>query len=131
MDAHRKGQTVAHELETAVADSLTVLGQGRHMPAPGTKCANCDAELRGPYCHSCGQSGDNHKRSFFHLVWEAIADMFHLDGRLARTLPDLFLRPGRLANDFIEGRLARFLNPELTPPQRTVAGVEGWILGVV
>ena len=81
------------------------------MPAPGTKCANCDAELRGPYCHSCGQSGDNHKRSFFHLVWEAIADMFHLDGRLARTLPDLFLRPGRLANDFIEGRLARHVPP--------------------
>jgi hypothetical protein len=28
------------------------------------------------------------------------------------------------------GRLARFLNPDLTPPQRTVAEVEGWILGV-
>ena len=29
-----------------------------------------------------------------------------------------------------DGQLARFLNPALTPPQRTVAGVEGWILGV-
>ena len=26
--------------------------------------------------------------------------------------------------------LARFLNPELTASRRTVAGVEGWILGV-
>ncbi len=102
---------MAHELETAVADSLADLGKGRHMPAPVTKCANCDAELRGPYCYSCGQSADNHKRSFFHLVWEAIADMFHLDGRLSRTLPDLFLRPGRLANDYIEGRLARHVPP--------------------
>ena len=30
----------------------------------------------------------------------------------------------------LDGHLARFLNPDLTPPQRTVAGVEGWILGV-
>ena len=28
------------------------------------------------------------------------------------------------------GQLARFLNPELTGSQRTVAGVEDWILGV-
>lgn len=29
-----------------------------------------------------------------------------------------------------DGELARFLDPELTGSQRTVAGVEGWILGV-
>jgi len=31
----------------------------------------------------------------------------------------------------LDGQLARLLNPVLTPSQRTVAGVEGWILGVV
>ena len=31
----------------------------------------------------------------------------------------------------LDGQLARFLNPALTPPERTVAEVEGWILGVV
>lgn len=30
----------------------------------------------------------------------------------------------------LDGQLAKFLNPALTPPQRTVAEVEGWILGV-
>jgi hypothetical protein len=30
----------------------------------------------------------------------------------------------------LDGQLARFLNPQLTPPQRTVAQVEGWILGI-
>lgn len=29
-----------------------------------------------------------------------------------------------------DGRLQGFLNPALTPPERAVAGVEGWILGV-
>lgn len=28
------------------------------------------------------------------------------------------------------GQLARFLLPDLTPAERLVAGVEGWILGV-
>jgi hypothetical protein len=28
------------------------------------------------------------------------------------------------------GKLARYLQPNLTPPERAVAGVEGWILGV-
>ena len=29
-----------------------------------------------------------------------------------------------------DGTLAGFLNPSLTPPERTAARVEGWILGV-
>ena len=28
------------------------------------------------------------------------------------------------------GQLSKFLNPNLTPPERGIAGVEGWILGV-
>lgn len=28
------------------------------------------------------------------------------------------------------GSLAAFLNPDLSPPERTLAQVEGWILGV-
>jgi hypothetical protein len=30
-----------------------------------------------------------------------------------------------------DGSLAAFLKPNLTPPERTVARVEGWILGVI
>ncbi len=29
-----------------------------------------------------------------------------------------------------DGNLATFLNPNLTPPERTLAQAEGWILGV-
>jgi hypothetical protein len=102
---------VSHELEAAAADSLSELKGGRREPAPGARCANCGVVLQGPFCHGCGQTADNHKRSIFQLTWEAVEDMFHLDGRLSRTLPDLFLRPGRLARDYIEGRLARHVPP--------------------
>ena len=30
-----------------------------------------------------------------------------------------------------DGSLAAFLKPDLTPPERTLAQVEGWLLGVV
>jgi hypothetical protein len=100
------------ELEAAVADSLRHFGR-RHVfePAPGALCANCDAPLQGRYCFVCGQDADNHQRSILHLAWEGVEGMLHLDGRLRRTLPDLFLRPGRLARDYMENRVARHVPP--------------------
>jgi hypothetical protein len=74
-------------------------------------CANCGATLEGRWCHACGQDSDGHKRSISHLAWDAVEGLFHLDGRLANTLPALFLRPGALARDYIEGRIARHVPP--------------------
>jgi Protein of unknown function (DUF3667) len=104
---------VSGEIEAAAADSLRHLVGGRHkaVPAPGALCANCGAELHGPYCHVCGQSADTHKRSILRLIWEAGEALFELDGRLWRTLPDLFLRPGRLARDYLDGRIVRHVPP--------------------
>jgi hypothetical protein len=102
------------ELEAAAADSLGEIfkPRGKHpFTGVGTPCANCGTTLEGPYCHACGQNADTHKRSILHLVWEAIEGMFHLDGRLAATLPALFLRPGALARDYMEGRIVRHVPP--------------------
>ena len=101
------------ELEAAVADSLRRFGGGGHpfQPAPGAVCANCDTPLEGRYCYACGQDADAHKRSILHLAWEGVEGLLHLDGRLRRTLPDLFLHPGRLARDYMENRIARHVPP--------------------
>jgi hypothetical protein len=104
---------VSGELETAAADSLTHLARSKRKgaPAPGAVCANCGAPLHGHYCHDCGQSADTRHRSILHLIWEAIEATFELDGRLWRTLPALFFRPGKLARDYIDGRVARHVPP--------------------
>ena len=102
------------DMEAAAADSFTELFKRRKkhpFTGVGQPCANCDATLEGPYCHECGQNADNHKRSIFHLIIEAIEGMFHLDGRLALTLPALFFRPGTLARDYMEGRIVRHVPP--------------------
>jgi len=43
---------------------------------------------------------------------------------------DAFSIAARLSHADRDGSLAAFLNPDLSPPERTVAQVEGWILGV-
>jgi hypothetical protein len=101
------------EIEAAAADSVT--GLFRPKTKPFTKqdqpCANCGTPLEGWYCHACGQNADTHHRSILHLIWEAIEGLFHLDGRLWRTLPLLFFKPGVLAKDYMEGRIARHVPP--------------------
>jgi hypothetical protein len=37
--------------------------------------------------------------------------VFHFDGKLWRTLPELLIRPGRLTRRYIEGERARFISP--------------------
>lgn len=87
-------------------------GRSSHAaPPPGTRCENCETELVGQFCHACGQEASNHHRSILHVAWEAIEGMFHLDGRLWRTLPWLFVRPGRLTREFLDGKRARHVPP--------------------
>ena len=105
------------ELEAAAADSAGGYIRPKQKPFDhkGELCKNCGTPLEGWFCHSCGQNADTHHRSILHLIWEAIEGMFHLDGRLANTLPLLFFKPGKLAKDYMEGRIVRHV-----PPFRTV-----------
>lgn len=89
---------------------LSARRRGKGKP-PSGPCANCGAELQGHFCHVCGQNADTHKRSIRHLIWEALEATFELDGRLLRTVPALFFRPGGLARDYIEGRVVRHVPP--------------------
>jgi hypothetical protein len=103
----------AADLEAGAADSAASFIRPRKKPFThqGEPCKNCGTPLEGWYCYSCGQNADTHHRSILHLIWEAIEGMFHLDGRLANTLPLLFFRPGKLAKDYMEGRIVRHVPP--------------------
>jgi len=101
------------DLEAGAADSAASFVRSKKRPFThkGEPCKNCGTPLEGWYCYGCGQNADTHHRSILHLIWEAIEGMFHLDGRLANTLPLLFFRPGVLAKDYMEGRIARHVPP--------------------
>jgi hypothetical protein len=106
---------MAHELEAAQVDAAAGFFRSRrkasHTAPPGTPCANCGVVLLGPWCHACGQLGEDFHRSWLHLVAESFEGLVHFDGRLWRTLPDLVLRPGRLTRRYLEGHRA----PQIPP----------------
>jgi hypothetical protein len=78
---------------------------------PEGACANCAAELQGPVCHQCGQLADEYHRPVRGLVWEILEGVTSLDGRVARTIPNLLLRPGRVTRAYLKGARARFMPP--------------------
>ncbi len=97
-------------MEHAAADAAAGLGQGKGG-GRDTVCRNCGASLAGDFCHACGQSAQSLRRPFWALFGEGIETLFAVDGRIARTLPGLLLRPGRITRAYLDGQRARFIPP--------------------
>jgi len=81
--------------------------------AGSVHCLNCGTELRGPFCHYCGQPDKNFMRMFPVLVKDLITDLLDLDSRFFRTLKPLLFQPGKLTRDYLGGQRFRY-----TPPLR-------------
>jgi uncharacterized protein DUF3667 len=81
-------------------------------PASPFVCPNCGTPGHDHYCGHCGQKrlheGDLGVAHAWHHV---LHDAVHLDGRLFSTLKLLFLKPGQLTLDFVQGRRACHLSP--------------------
>lgn len=74
-------------------------------------CDNCGVQLKGPYCHACGQKYQQDKHSFFHLLYHFASDFVHFDAQLFTTLKPLFTKPGLVPKDYVEGKRKRHLDP--------------------
>jgi len=73
-------------------------------------CENCGSALQGHYCHVCGQRAHNPLRDFAHAVEEVFESLWHLDGRIFRTVRELFI-PGRVATRYLAGHRVRYIAP--------------------
>ncbi len=73
-------------------------------------CLNCGAVLVGEHCHACGQHAHIHRTlgAFFH---DLAHGALHFEGKVWRTLPLLFLKPGKLTREYIDGRRASYVSP--------------------
>ena len=81
--------------------------------AGSESCLNCGTELEGAYCHFCGQPDRRLKRFFPALLKDLADDVLGLDSRVLRTLLPLVFLPGRLTQEYLDGKRSRF-----TPPMR-------------
>jgi hypothetical protein len=78
--------------------------------AHGEKCLNCGATIDGAFCAACGQRTHLH-RSLLHLGHDILHGVFHFEGKMWHTLPELFFHPGRLTRRYIDGERAKFVSP--------------------
>jgi hypothetical protein len=74
------------------------------------KCRNCGATLSGSYCAACGQRRHIH-RSLASIGHDILHSVFHFEGKLWRTIPELVIYPGRLTRRYVEGERAKFISP--------------------
>ncbi len=83
-------------------------GEGHAVKA--SQCLNCGTGLIGAHCHTCGQKSHVHRtlHAFGHDILHSV---LHFDGKIWRTLPMLFWKPGDLTRRYIHGERAKFVSP--------------------
>lgn len=96
------GGVIARAIEP---DAGAAHKQGEHG-----KCRNCGAALAGAYCSACGQAAHLH-RSLVSLGHDILHGVFHFEGKVWQTIPELLFHPGRLTRRYIDGERAKFVSP--------------------
>jgi hypothetical protein len=74
-------------------------------------CLNCGSPLTGEFCSTCGQKVPHRDVTLREFLHDSTEQLVNWDGKIPQTLKTLFLEPGRLTVDFLEGRRARWLMP--------------------
>ncbi len=74
------------------------------------QCQNCGENLRGKYCHLCGQKARNRitVRAVVMDAWETISNV---DRGFLHTVVVLFTQPGQTIQDYVSGRTRPYMNP--------------------
>jgi hypothetical protein len=105
-----EGEAAGDVLTGAIVAGAVEGTAGKQDPAAHGKCLNCGAEVAGAYCSACGQRVRLH-RSLVSLSHDILHGVFHFEGKMWRTIPELFFHPGRLTRRYIDGERAKFVSP--------------------
>jgi hypothetical protein len=77
----------------------------------GKRCRNCDTLLLGPFCHQCGQQHFDEIISTNAYMRDVAQRVYRFDGRFLRTIQRCLSWPGGVANDYLEGRRSKIVDP--------------------
>ena len=74
-------------------------------------CKNCGNTFQGKYCNQCGQKVIAGRLSLGEFFHKFIHSFTHVDKGLLLLAKELFIRPGIVAREYIEGKRAKYFNP--------------------
>jgi hypothetical protein len=81
------------------------------MRPPAEPCLNCGDPTPGRFCPSCGQRKTEVRASVGAIVGDVVKDELVLNAALPRTVGSLLFRPGHLTEEYIRGRIVRYIPP--------------------
>lgn len=79
--------------------------------ANSAACPNCGAELRGRFCHACGQDNAHGRLDLRGSLLDAVQHVINWDSALALTMRGLLTGPGRVAREYVAGKRKRYVAP--------------------
>jgi len=75
------------------------------------QCKNCKVTFEGNYCCNCGQSAHTHRLNIKHFTHEALHTFTHLDTGILYLIKELFVKPGEVALEYVEGARKKYYPP--------------------
>ncbi|MGH1422433.1 MAG: DUF3667 domain-containing protein [Hyphomonas sp.] len=88
-----------------------IVGPSAHTLRTGLPCENCGEIIEDRFCGLCGQLAADFHRPLIGLLAASLSDAFALDGRLARTLREMVLKPGLMTRNYLDGQRNRYVPP--------------------
>ncbi len=86
-------------------------GRQSSRRTPDRPCLNCGDPTVGQFCPACGQRKVDVRVSLRRMLREVMDDQLSVNSTLPRTLVALLIKPGRLTNDYVQGRMVRYIPP--------------------
>jgi hypothetical protein len=76
-------------------------------------CLNCRQPLQetANFCPACGQENNDRRVSFRELAGDVLNSLFSYDSQFAHSLLPFLFFPGKLTNEFLQGRRKRYIHP--------------------
>lgn len=74
-------------------------------------CQNCESELYGEFCSSCGQRNKDLRIPVKELASEFIEVIPAFDERLIRSLKYFLFKPGKLTTEYLFGKRKTYISP--------------------
>lgn len=81
------------------------------MKSGTTYCKNCNGEVKGSYCTSCGQKTSINKVTFKETFQDLFDAIFSIEAPLIITLKMLVLNPGKLFTEYLAGKRKTYYKP--------------------
>ena len=81
------------------------------METVSNKCVNCDSEIRDNFCSHCGQRVGVKRITLKESWFDFWSRVYGFDGMFPRTIRDLTLRPGTVAQKIISGNRVKYYGP--------------------